>query len=280
MKKIIIFFLFFSLLSPCQAQSAWDKMWEEIIKSFTDGDFDKDSYLLGGLDLSGWMDNFLGGITGGSKEFLDGGVFASGGMFDITGGGILNGLFGNVFGFDEIHNDASLNHNVTWGIVHSGIIRNRINERQKKIMSLQDSINMSVKRLYELEKLTVNYLTTKQSRAVEIENYQDVVSIIDDIGTLYFANNYLINQHPGLGYVKTRQTLIIAERAAVLGGKIYNFARVDGTQNLLNNDDRNKIVTNMVDDLRDLRGILSHTFRVLMTASNANILGNSNNTQE
>jgi len=270
MKKIVLFFVLFSLLSPCNAQSEWDKMWQDIIKSFSEGSFNTDSYKLGGLgDLDGWINDFLGGITGGGKEFKDGGVFASGGIFDITGGGILNTLFGDSFGFDEIHNDGSLNNNVTWGIVHSSrVIHPRIIERQKKIMSLQDSINLSVKRLYELEKLTVDYLSNKQSQAVEIENYLYLANMIDDIGTIYRVNNQLIDKNPNLEYVKERQNMVVVTKAARILPKMANFALIDGNQNLLNNEDRNAIINYVIDELRDLRNILSNTYRILLVASN------------
>jgi len=269
MKRIITFLIFVSLLSPCRAQSEWDKMWEEIKNQIADGKFDDSGFNLGGFDVKGWLDDFLGGIMGGSKEFGDGGVFGSGGIFDITNGGFLQNLFGNVFGFDEIHNDASLNNNVTWGILHSKYqIHPKITDRQKKIMAIQDTINLSVKRLWELEKLTQDYLNTKQSDAVDIEIYQDLVNTLEDVGTLYRVNNQLADKSSNLQYVKDRQNIIVVRRTLELIYKFPRFARTDGNNNLLNNDDRNEIVTYLIKDFRELRSILASTYKVLYVAAN------------
>jgi len=257
-------------LYPCKAQSEWEKMWEEIQNQIGDGSFDYSQYSLDGLGGIFGGDINIG--LGGSKAFGKGGVFASGGIFDITSGGFLGGLFGNSFGFDEIHNDLTLNSNMTWAIAHSGYIRKTITDKQKKIMSLQDSINMSVKRLYELEKLTEDYLSTKQSDAVDIETYNDLFNITEDIGFYYNESSKLCNKSSDLNYVKERMTVIVVTRSTRIITKLLGFARVDGKSNLLNNEDRNEIVTYLIENLRNMRGTLAYTYRALLAGSNAKLV--------
>jgi hypothetical protein len=276
MKKIytILVCLLFSVNVFTQDKtSEWNKMWEEIKKSLHDGSFDPNKYGLSGLlDLGGSnnMGDFLG--QGGLQSLENGGVFGPGGMFDITAGGFLQGLFGNSFGFDELHNDASLNSNVTWGIAHSKfVIHRKINERQEKIISLQDSINDKVKRLYELEKLTVDYLSTKQSDAVDIESYNDLVDITEDCGYYFSESKKLISKAGNLKYIEDRMTVIVITRTARIVTKLLTFARVDGNINLLNNEDRDEIVTYLIDNLREMRGTLAYTYRALLSGSNSDI---------
>jgi hypothetical protein len=245
-------------------------MWKDILNSIGGGTFDDTAWGLGGMggvnsDWQSFFQQYIG--IGGSNDFKDGGIFSSGGIFDISPGSIIGGVFG--LGFDEIHNDASLNNNVTWGILHSRyVIRPRIRERQQRNMAIQDTINLSVKRLWELEKLTQDYLNTKQSDAVEIEVYQDIVNTLNDIGTLYQVNNQLADKSANLNYVKDRQNIIIVTRSARIVTKFMGFARVDGNGNLLNNDDRNEIITYLMKEFKDMRSILASTYKVLYVAAN------------
>jgi hypothetical protein len=259
------------------AQSEWDKMWSDIQNSINSGSFDGSKFNLGNILDLGSLDisSILG--QGGLGSLGDGGIFGSGGLFDITPGSMFGGMFG--IGFDELHNDASLNSNVTWGILHTGRIHSKIKERQEKIMALQDSINLSVKRLYELEKLTVEYLNTTQSDAVEIESYHDLFNTAEDIAFFYSHSATLCDKASGLEYVKERMTLIVVTRSARMVGKVLNFARVDGNNHLLNNEDRNAIVTNLIDDMRELRGTLAYTYRSLLSGSNYQTLNEQTSIQ-
>ena len=269
MKRIASFLIFFSLLYPCQAQSEWDKLWAEIESAIKDGSFDDSKYnlgsIFGGGDISGFLNEFLG--IGGRGAFAEGGVFASGGIFDITKGGFFQRMLGLSFGFDEIHNDATLNSNMTWAIIHSKrVIHPKITEKQEKIMSLQDSINRSVKRLYELEQLTADYLSTRQSDAVDIEILSDLISTGNDIRYYFNESSALCNQAPGLYYVKNRMDEIVLVRSLRIITKFGGFARIDGNNNLLNNEDRNVLITNLINDMRDMRATLAYTYRTLFSA--------------
>jgi hypothetical protein len=267
MRTIYTLLILFTFWFSGNAQSNWEKMWEEIQNGIKDGTFDDTKFNLGDLLNLGDFDMGILG-DGGSKAFGDGGIFGSGGLFDISPGGFLGGLFGDIFGFDEIHNDASLNSNVTWGILHTNLIRDRITDKQNKIISMQDSINKSVKRLYELEKLTVDYLSTKQSDAVDIESFTDLLRTAEDIGFFYTQSSALCDKSPNLDYVKQRMTLIVVTRTWRIVDKMLNFARVDGTNHLLNNEDRDVIATNLINDMRELRGTLSYAYRALLSGSN------------
>jgi len=281
MKKLIIYLIFLFPFVPVVSQTTdWQKYIDDIINSFMKGgeggfkasDFsltDLYDLGLGGLDWGDFMNGIIG--QGGSGSLGEGGIFGKGGMFDITPGSPLNKISGNSFGFDEIHNDASLNNNITWAIFHTGIIHKNIAERQKKVIAIQDSINQKVKRLYELEKLTADYLSTKQSDAVDIEDKQDILDIAVDIANYYTLCNRLIESTTGLEYIKDRLRIILLDRSTRIATKLAQFARVDGKSNLLNNEDRDEIVTYVINNLRDMRGTCAYTYKALFTAAPNNI---------
>jgi len=277
MRRLVLFIIIFSPFVQITSRTVdWQKYIDDIINSFMKGeeggfkasDFSlKDLYDLGlgGLNWGDYMNGIIG--QGGSGSLGNGGIFGKGGMFDITSGSFLNNLFGNSFGYDEIHNDGSLNNNVTWAIFHTGIIHKNIAERQKRVIAVQDSINQKVKRLYELEQLTADYLSTKQSDAVDIESKQDILYIAVEIANYYTLCNRLIENSTGLEYIKDRLRIILLDRSTRIATKLANFARIDGKSNLLNNEDRNEIVTYVISNLRDMRGTCAYTYKALLTAA-------------
>jgi len=133
-------------------------LWETIKQSISDGTFSEDAWKLDGLGgFSGKIEDFdWSQLPGGMEKIKN---------LDLGEGGLLSDMFGGLFGdqlmsalgIEELHNDASLDSNILWGIAMVMKAYPGIKENQKKIMSQQDSINMSIKRLYELELLTLKY---------------------------------------------------------------------------------------------------------------------------
>jgi hypothetical protein len=175
-------------------------------------------------------------------------------------------------GVEELHNDASLNNNVTWGILMTmRMMRPHIEERQRKIMTLQDSINMRVKRLYELELLTVQYMSKTQSDAVEIEKLSGFIKLTDDI-IHYYSACFKLCDEGGFQETKLTLTFKIVERFHQIYTKIALFAKKDGNKNLLHNQDRDELISFVYENLRQMRGVLVNSYRELLIGAKANLL--------
>ncbi|MDR2126809.1 MAG: hypothetical protein LBP63_08275 [Prevotellaceae bacterium] len=241
-------------------------LWEQIKVSLSDGSFNPDNW--GGLDG-------LGGINVGDFDMsqLPGGFDKVNELFDA--GGIFGDMFGDIFGgelmsamgIEELHNDASLNSNIIWGILFTmKIMHPHIKERQRTIMSQQDSINMRIKQLYELELLTVKYLSKTQGDAVNIERDKDIAKLKDDIAYLYPQCMSLCDAG-GFTPSKVALTLKFATHLTKMQTKINDFAKYDGNKNLLNNQDRDEIITYMYDTMHEMRGTLSLAYRELLAGS-------------
>jgi hypothetical protein len=146
------------------------------------------------------------------------------------------------------------------------IMRPQIEDRQRKIMSLQDSVNLKIKRLYELEKLTVDYLSKTQSDAVEIEQMQGFLKLTDDIK--FFSNEcFKLCDEGKFDDSKATISLKMYSRFAVMFQKLNDFAKKDGNKNLLNNQDRDELIAFVFSNLREMRGILALSYRELSVAS-------------
>jgi len=261
MKRLIFVFVFSIATSSGFAQDALS-----ILQGVLDGVMSSISngQNLGSSGTNLWDIFDLGG--GGSSDWSSLGIdFGLGGSGAFGKGGIFNGVFGGllagVMGFDEIHNDASMNSNITWAIVHTKNIHQSIKEKQEKIMSKQDSINMRIYQLYLLEEKTREYLSTKQNDAVEIEEISYVLNIANDIKNNFIAIGNLKDKDPAIKAKYEKLTLTVFERSARMYLKIQNFARVDGNRNLLNNQNRNAIIIDTVQELRELRGISLMTLK-------------------
>ena len=234
-------------------------IWNTIKESIADGSFNPSDWNIDGLEGIGVSGFDLSAIPGGTNKLNDlfGGLF--GGIF---GGGLMSAL-----GFEEIHNDATLNSNITWAILFTmRVMRPHIVERQLTIMSQQDSINMRIKQLYELELLTVKYLSKTQDDAVNIEREKDINKMKNDIAYLYPQCLSLCDAG-GFTPSKVALTLKFATHFTKIQTKINDFAKADGNKNLLNNQDRNEIITYMYDVMYDMRGTLSLAYRELQTAA-------------
>jgi hypothetical protein len=269
MKKLFLtLFIIFTCISSFAQETDWIKYLNGIKDAINAGSFDAGNfdlfsmYDLGGLGLDNLMNEIIG--DRGAGAFGQGGIFNQGGI-----------NLGSLLGMDEIHNDASLNSNITWGILHTKyLIHPRINERQEKVIAIQDSINQRVKRLYELEKLTLDYLSTKQPDAVEIEDKMYMAFIAGEILGYLNMCNQLINSTTGLEYMKVRLNTIVLIRAERIATKLAAFALVDGNSNLLNNEDRNSIITDVIEMLRELRSTCAHTYKELVAAAHYNTFEN------
>jgi hypothetical protein len=224
-----------------------------------------DMFDLEGGGPSDWSSPGIDIGLGGSGAFSEGGIF-NGGF-----GGLLSGLMG----FDEIHNDASMNSNITWAIIHTKNIHESIRERQEKIMSKQDSINNRIYQLYLLEEKTRDYLSTKQNDAVEIEEITYVLNIANDIKNNFIAIGNLKDKDPAIKAKYDKLTVTVFERSARMYLKIQNFARVDGNRNLLNNQNRNAIIIDTVQELRELRGISLMTLKQCEVVQYASAIENA-----
>jgi predicted phage tail protein len=145
-------------------------------------------------------------------------------------------------------------------------------ENQKNIMSWQDSINMDINKLARLEQKTVDYLSKKQNDAVDIEEYSYVLKIIEDI--LYFKSK--AQQSAGddseLIKVVNRMDAKIAIRATKIGLRINEFAKQDGNKNLLHNEDRDDLIVNIKEMLKEMRAIASMTCREIDVAKSYKLL--------
>jgi hypothetical protein len=221
---------------------------------------------LGGGSSSDWSSLGIDFGLGGSGAFGEGGIFNGG----------VGGRVAGLMGFDEIHNDGSMNSNVTWAIFHTTrSIHPSIRERQEKIMNKQDSINMRIYQLYLLEEKTRDYLSTKQNDAVEIEEITYVLNIANDIKNNFIAIGNLKDKDPAIKAKYDKLALTVFERSARMYLKIQNFARVDGNRNLLNNQNRNAIIIDTVQELRELRGISLMTLKQCEVVQYASAIENA-----
>jgi len=274
MRKLAVFTAsaLFSLSVFAQDLPDFNNLWDMIKKQITNGTFNAGDYNLSGL----------GGLTSGGFDMsqLPGGLgkldFGEGGILGDAFGGLFGGLFGNdlmqAMGVDELHNDASLNNNVTWGILMTmKMMRPDIEKRQRKIMSLQDSINMRVKRLYELELLTVNYMSKTQSDAVEIEELKSFIKLTSDI-THYYSECFKLCNEGGFSETKIALTFKVVERFSQIYIKVGEFAKKDGNKNLLHNQDRDELIAFVYSKLREMRGILAGAYRELHIGAYAKLV--------
>ncbi|MDR1558469.1 MAG: hypothetical protein LBS84_02000 [Clostridiales bacterium] len=133
-------------------------------------------------------------------------------------------------------------------------------------MMQQDSINMRIKQLYELELLTVKYLSKTQRDAVNIERDKDITKLKEDIAYLYPQCMSLCDAG-GFTPSMIALTLKFATHLTKIQTKINDFAKVDGNKNLLNNQDRDEIIAYMYEVMHEMRGTLSLAYRELLTAS-------------
>jgi hypothetical protein len=271
MRKLLILLaaFVFSLNSFSQTPDL-KALLEQIKESLSDGSFNPDNW--SGLDGSGGInvgDFDMSQLPGGFDKVND--LFGEGGLFGDMFGGLFGDIFGgelmSIMGIDELHNDASLNNNVTWGILFTTkIMRPHIKDRQRTIMSQQDSINMRIKQLYELELLTVKYLSKTQGDAVNIERDKDITKLKNDIAYLY-PQCMSFCDAGDFTPSKVALTLKFATHLTKMQTKINDFAKYDGNKNLLNNQDRDEIITYMYDTMHEMRGTLSLAYRELLTAS-------------
>ena len=233
-------------------------IWENIMQGVSNGT----------VNTSNWDLDGLGGIKIGNIDlsFLPSGKGNLQNLADMPGLDLLSGIFGG-FGMEEIHNDGSLNHNVTWAILFTmREMRPQIYNRQRTIMSQQDSINMRIKQLYELELLTVNYLSRKQSDAVDIERQSDLIKVGNDISFLY-SNCIKLCDDGGFSKSKVALQLKFYTHLATISKKVNDFAKKDGQKNMMNNQDRNEIIAYMYGSMKDMRGTLALALRELDVAS-------------
>jgi hypothetical protein len=272
MRKLIILLTFTVVSLDAFPQGALDlkALWDQVKESLLDGSFNPEDW--GGLDGLGGIDvnDFdMSQLPGGIGNVND--LFDVGGLFGDTFGALFGGIFGSelmsAIGIEELHNDASLNNNVTWGILFTTkIMHPEIKKKQRTIMSQQDSINMRIKQLYELELLTVKYLSKTQGTAVNIERDKDIAKLKEDIAYLYPQCMSLCDAG---GFTPSKVALSVKffNHLTKIQTKINDFAKYDGNKNLLNNQDRNEIITYMYDTMHEMRGTLSLVYRELLTGS-------------
>ncbi|MDR2774266.1 MAG: hypothetical protein LBC19_05905 [Tannerella sp.] len=244
------------------AQVDLKNSWDEAMKAAQNTTFSSGNYDLFGMGLGGLVNDFDFSLLPGGMKALD---FGEGGLLSNLFGGIFGAELMDAMGMEELHNDASLNNNVTWGIVMTTkLMSPHIHERQRKIMSLQDSINLKVKQLYELELLTVKYMSQKQSDAVDIEDEENFVKLAEDIAYFYGACSNLCDAGgAGLDGTKTALAVQLLTRSTRIALKVYDFAKKDGTKNLLHNQDRDELITYVYENLREMRGIVANACREL-----------------
>jgi hypothetical protein len=239
-------------------------IWEQIKQSISDGSFNPENWDLERLVSGSSFD--MSQLPGGRNKLN----FDEGGFMGDIFGGLFGGLFGDglmsAMGIDELHNDASLNNNITWGIVFTMKMHPQIAKKQRAIMTQQDSINIRIKQLYELELLTAKYLSKTQNDAVDIEQERHLNKIKDDIAYLYPKCMSLCDDGD-FTPSKIALTLKFATHLSTIRKKVNEFAKYDGNKNLLNNQDRDEIITFMYESMHEMRGTLSLAYRELFAAS-------------
>ncbi|MDR1370506.1 MAG: hypothetical protein LBJ72_10365 [Dysgonamonadaceae bacterium] len=267
---------YFSAFAQTNLNSAWDEVKQKI----NDGTMNTGDYDLFGLGLGGLVNDFdLNGITGGGMKVLD---FGKGGFMGDLFGGLFGGLFGKdlmgAMGIEELHNDASLNSNLTWGIVMTTkLLSPQINKREREIMTRQDTINMRIEQLYKLELLTVRYMSKKQSDAVDIEDEANFMKLAQDITYYYKECTALCDRGTGLDKTKQALQVKLLTRSTRIALKIFDFAKKDGNKNLLHNQDRDELITFVYDTLREMRGVFANAYRELSVAAHYSDLYGINN---
>jgi hypothetical protein len=243
MRKLLTVLAVTACSLHCFAQVDLSSLWDEIKTSISNGTFDSGSYDLFGVGLGGLVNDFDMSVLSGGSDKLD---FEQGGFLGSLFGDLSGGIFGDdlmsAMGIEEIHNDASLNSNLIWGIVMTKKLTSpEIEKRQRKIMFLQDSINLRVRQLYELELLTVKYMSKKQSDAVDIEEEQSFIKLAQDI-EYYFDQCKNLCDESGFSKTKVALTEQVLNRSLKIALKVYDFAKKDGDKNLLHNQDRDEMI--------------------------------------
>ena len=201
-----------------------------------------------GISMSGLNENSVNLRLGGGLEGI---------------GGLLEG-----FGIESIHNDAAMNMNVTSGIFFASTeMRPQITKRQKKIMARQDTLNSRIQELTRLEQKTLNYWSDKQEDAVDIEDVQYFSKITEDCSFFFNKCKEVAEKDKSFDVIIQQLNLKVILSAANIAQRVSRFIKIDGNKNLLDNQDRDKLISEVIIILRELRGLIAMTYGEMVVAS-------------
>lgn len=152
------------------------------------------------------------------------------------------------------------------------IVQPKIIKNEKQMIILQDSINEWLLDIKKIEQRNVDYLSEKQSHAVDIEDLEYITRILNDITNYQTKSAELVKDNPALTKVAQDMERQLILRGASIIKEIAGLAKKDGTLNMLNNKERNNIIINVFEELRTMRLVASDLYRQLEIADKSRYL--------
>lgn len=146
------------------------------------------------------------------------------------------------------------------------IVQPKIIKNEKQMIILQDSINDWLLDIKKIEQHNVDYLSEKQSYAVDIEDLEYIIRILSDITDYQIKAARLVKNNPALTKAAQDVERQLILRGANLIKEIAGLAKKDGNLNMLNNKERNNIIIHVFEELRTMRLVASDLCRQLEIA--------------
>lgn len=172
----------------------------------------------------------------------------------------------------QVRNDAFTTSVFASWIGTTFYVKPKIIKNEKQMIILQDSINEWLLDIKKIEQRNVDYLSEKQSHAVDIEDLEYITRILNDITNYQVKSAELVKDNPALTKVAQDMERQLILRGASIIKEIAGLAKKDGTLNMLNNKERNNIIINVFEELRTMRLVASDLYRQLEIADKSRYL--------